>query len=269
VNQRLAAFRAAVEKVLPLVQSAATLNDPVPMPRAVTSLCRFLRQLTGATDAALLVRHVSAHDNPGAADVYQVYDAEGAPMEGDLVPFARSVAATAISFGQPCVMNDLAAAGTVELQPFERGRGSLLAAPLAAGPGVHAVLELFDRPGGFRDEDRRLASAGAEIGAELLRRDLTERQMRRTLFDAVEAALDVTRLTADGPAPQPEEALPAAVLDSLRHGLASDRTASVGADAALRLADAVRVLAERHGPPAVEHCIQLVESVRRLMDGMT
>src|SRR5438067_1479715 len=43
VNQRLAAFRAAVEKVLPLVQSAAALNDPVPLPRAAASLCRFLR----------------------------------------------------------------------------------------------------------------------------------------------------------------------------------------------------------------------------------
>src|SRR6187549_2808055 len=43
VNQRLAAFRAAVEKVLPLVQSTAALNDPVPLPRAVASLCRFLR----------------------------------------------------------------------------------------------------------------------------------------------------------------------------------------------------------------------------------
>src|SRR6516165_10994691 len=43
LNQRLAAFRSAVEKVLPLVQSAAALNDPVPLPRAVASLCRFLR----------------------------------------------------------------------------------------------------------------------------------------------------------------------------------------------------------------------------------
>ena len=30
-------------------------------------------------------------------------------------------------------------------------------------PLVQAVLELFDRPGGFRDEDRRLAAAAAEI----------------------------------------------------------------------------------------------------------
>ena len=93
----------------------------------------------------------------------------------NLVPFARSVAATALSFGEPCVMNDLAAAANVEPQPFERSRSALLAAPLAVGPGVQAVLELFDRPGGFRDEDRRLAAAAAEIGAELLRQALAER----------------------------------------------------------------------------------------------
>jgi hypothetical protein len=136
---------------------------------------------------------------------------------------------------------------------------------------VHAVLELFDRPGGFRDEDRRLAAAAAEIGSELLRRELAERQMHRTLFDAVEAALDVSRLApaADGLAPRAEEPLPAAVLESLRAGLATNRTAAVGADAALRLADAVRGLAERHGSPAVEHCIRLVQSIRELLDGMT
>ena len=87
----------------------------------------------------------------------------------------------------------------------------------------------------------------------------------------MEAALDVTRRApaADGPAARAEGPLPAAVLDSLREGLATDRTAAVGADAALRLAGAVRALAERHGPPAVEHCIRLVESVRALLDGMT
>src|SRR5687768_15440683 len=38
VNRTLAAFREAVEKVLPIVRSAAALNDPVPLPMAVKSL---------------------------------------------------------------------------------------------------------------------------------------------------------------------------------------------------------------------------------------
>ena len=55
------------------------------------------------------------------------------------------------------------AAGAFELQPFERGRRSVLAAALAVGPGAHVVLELFDKQGSaaaFTAEDRRLVSSG-------------------------------------------------------------------------------------------------------------
>src|SRR5262249_36464270 len=50
VHQTLVAFREAVEKVLPLVQSAAALNDPVPLPEAVRRLFQFLLRTTGARD---------------------------------------------------------------------------------------------------------------------------------------------------------------------------------------------------------------------------
>ena len=91
----------------------------------------------------------------------------------------------------------------MELQPFERQRKTILAAPLDVGNGVQAVLELFDRPGGFRDDDRRLAAAAGEIGAELLRQALADRQMQQALLDAVAAALDATQ-SAVG-ASRPEE----------------------------------------------------------------
>jgi hypothetical protein len=133
------------------------------------------------------------------------------------------------------------------------------------------VLELFDRPGGFRDDDRRLAAAAADIGAELLRQALAERAARRTLFDAVAAALAATQklAAADGPPPAADEPPPAAVLDRLREDLQAARSPAVGGDAALRLAEAVRELAVRHGSPAVEHCIRLVTSVRELLDGVS
>src|SRR4051812_38239703 len=172
LHRQLAAFRSAVEQVLPLVQSAAALNDPVPLPRAVAGLTRFLCQITGSKDGVLVVRHAGIAGSDGT---YRSYGADGEPLDVELVPFERSVAATALSFGEPCVMNELAAAATVEPQPFERGRASLLAAPLAVGSGVQAVLELFDRPGGFRDDARRFAAAAADIGAELLRQALAER----------------------------------------------------------------------------------------------
>src|SRR5437773_7648734 len=55
LHQSLVAFREAVEMVLPLVRSAAALNDPVPLPVAIGSLFRFLLRTTGARDGVLLV----------------------------------------------------------------------------------------------------------------------------------------------------------------------------------------------------------------------
>src|SRR4051794_10762788 len=151
LHRQLAAFRSAVEQVLPLVQSAATLNDPVPLPRAVAGVAGFFCRITGSKDGVLVVRHA---ESDGSGGTYRSYGADGEPLDVELVPFERSVAATALSFGEPCVMSDVAAAANVELQPFERGRSSLLAAPLAVGPGGQAVVELFDRPGGVPGDDR-------------------------------------------------------------------------------------------------------------------
>ena len=64
LHQRLVAFRSAVEKVLPLVQSAAALNDPVPLPDAVGNLFRFLLRTTGARDGVLIVRSYDAGRAP-------------------------------------------------------------------------------------------------------------------------------------------------------------------------------------------------------------
>ncbi len=276
LHQTLVAFRAAVEKVLPLVQSAAALNDPVPLPAAIGNLFRFLLRTTGARDGVLLVHSFDPGRDP--PEVFRAYAADGQLLEPPAVPFARSVAGSVVSLQEPGVMERLdqaAAAGSVELQPFERGRLSLLAAPLSIGPGLQAVLELFDKhgPGGpepFSDADRRLVSAAADFGTEMLRQALAERQTHRVLFDAVDAALGVSASMAESlrGEPRPEDPPPAAVLERLRAGLAGPDDA-VDADAALRLAEAVRVLAVRHGPRAVQHCIQQVESLRRLLDEAT
>ncbi|HWG45551.1 MAG TPA: response regulator [Gemmataceae bacterium] len=278
LHQGLVAFRSAVEKVLPLVQAAAALHDPVPLPAAVCNLFRFLLRTTGASEGVLLVRSYDADRQP--AEVCRAYDTNGQLLDVPLVPFARSVAGSAASMQKPCIMERLdqaASAGNLELQSFERGRRSLLAAPLSVAPGLQAVLELFDkqsgmeRDGGFTESDRRLASAAADFGTEMLRQALAERQMHLVLFDAVEAALGVSASmaeTLDGSSPRPEDPPPAAVLQRLREGLDAGAD-PMDAGATLRLAEAIRVLAVRHGPPAVAHCIQLVESLRQLLDEMT
>jgi two-component system, NtrC family, nitrogen regulation response regulator NtrX len=273
IHEGLAAFRSAVEKVLPLVQAAAALHDPLPLPDAVTHLFRFLLSATGARDGALLVRCYDPARDP--AEELRVYDVNGRRLDVPLAPFARSLAATATSLQEPCALRRPEDAAGVELQPFERGRSSLLAAPLSVGPNLQAVLELFDKEGGFGDADRRLAGSAAAFGAELLRHGLAERQTQRVLFDAVAAALDTSRSLSESlqgaAAARPEDPPPPAVLDRLREGLADSAAAAEGIDAAdtVRLAEAIRVLAVRHGPPALRHCLRLIEDVRALLDQAT
>jgi len=278
LHQQLAAFRAAIEKVLPLVQASAAMTDPVPLPAAVHNLFRFLLRTTGARDGVLLIRGYDPAREP--AEVCRVYDSDGRPVEGPLAPFARSVAGGAVGLGEPSVMlqpDRAAAGGAVELHPFEKGRRSLLAAPLAVALGLQAVLELFDKqtaagepdPAGFGDADRRLAAAAADFGADMLRQALAERQTQRVLFDAVEAALgasdSVAQSLAAGSA-RPEDPPPATVMERLKEGLSGGADAGMDAGETLRLAEAVRVLALRHGPAAVRHCTETVESLRRLLD---
>ena len=281
LHQELAAFRSAVDKVLPLVQASAAMNDPVPLPAAVHSLFRFLMRTTGARDGALLIRSYDPGRAP--AEVCRVYGADGRPIDGPLAPFARSVASGAVSLGEPSAMTQLdraAATGSIELHPFEKGLGSLLAAPLAVAPGLQAVLELFDKQSsagevdlaGFNDADRRLAGAAADFGAEMLRQALAERQTQRVLFDAVEAALgasDSVAASLRGAADRADDPPPAAVMERLKEGLQGNADAGVGGGETLRLAEAVRVLALRHGETAVRHCTEMVEGLRRLLDEAT
>ena len=277
----LIAFREAVEKVLPLVQAAAALNDPVPLPEAVRRLLGFLLRTTGARQGVLVVRSYDPQRQP--AEIYRVYDAAGEALAVELVPFARSVAGTVVSLQEPYVISQLdqiGAAGSLELQPFERSHQSLLAAPMAVAPSIQAVLELFDKQASgsgsaaaFTVEDQRLAAAAADFGAEILRQALAERQMHQVLFDAVDAALGASDSVAQSlrrtPSERRDEPAPAAVLDRLREGLSANATAAMDAEETLRLAEAVRVLAVRHGQVAVRHCIRLVESLRELLDSVT
>jgi ActR/RegA family two-component response regulator len=258
LNASLAKFREAVEKVLPLVRAAATLNDPVPLPAAVKSLVRFSLRTTGANNGVLIVH---------AATTY-AYDSEGKPLEIGAVPFGRTLAASALSLQEPSVMNDLASLprGSVSLFPFEEKRSSVLAIPIPAGAAAQVVLELFDKPA-FTDADRATGALVAEIGTELLRSAIAERQTSQMLVEAVEAALsasqDVSGVIA-GAAPPSEP--PPAVMQLLRSGIDAG---IVNADLGLDLVAAVRELAVRHGSDAVQHCVTMVRGLRTLLDGQS
>jgi ActR/RegA family two-component response regulator len=266
LNRRLAAFREAVEKVLPIVQTAAAFNDPVPLPAAVKSLLRFVVRGTRAADGVLFVRHTA----PDGADTTVAYGSDGGPLPTAAVPFARSLAASVIGFQEPVALNDFdpKALGPMDLHPFEANRSCILAAPIPVGAETVVVVELFDKAApGFTDDDRRLLASAAEVGADLLKQAVAERQTHRLLFDAVGAALEATAPLA-GPA-GPDAAPPPAVMARLREGLRADTNATADAGTTLRLVEAVRALAVRHGPGAVEHCTKVVTDLRALLDEIT
>jgi DNA-binding response OmpR family regulator len=273
LHQGLVSFRAAVEKVLPLVRSAAALTDPVPLTAAVQYLFQFLQRTTGAVDGVLLVQSYDAGRDP--PEELRAYDMAGELLAPPPVPFSRSIASGVVGLQEPAVLSEVRATeGSVDLQPFERSRRNLLAAPLNVGSGLRVVVELFDKPGAFSEADRQLAAAAADFGAGILRQALAERQSQRVLIDAVEAALGAgdavaKTLSGAGTPPRPEEPPPATVMDQLKRGLAGGGDSALDAGATLRLAEAVRVLALRYGPSAVEHCTRLVESVRTLLDEAT
>jgi ActR/RegA family two-component response regulator len=277
LHKSLVAFREAVATVLPLVRSAAALNDPVPLPVAIGSLFRFLVETTKASDGVLLVRHYDPARQP--AEICRAYGTDGKPLDVALAPFARSLAGTVTSLQEAYATDRLeqaATSGSVDLQPFERGRSSLLAAPLSVAPGVQVVLELFDKQSldgsGFTESDRALAAAAADFGAEMLRQALGEQQGQRMLTEAIEAALrasdSVAETIGSDVRAQPEQPAPA-MMEKLREGLRATPGSDLDADESLRLMAAVRELAVRHGPAAVRHCTRLVEGLRDLLDSVT
>ncbi len=267
LNRRLAAFREAVEKVLPIVQTSAAFNDPVPLPAAVKSLLRFVIRGTLAADGALIVRHTEADGTESTV----AYGSDGVALPTPLVPFGKSLAASVISFQEPIALNDFdpKALGPMELLPFEANRSCILAAPLRVAADTVVVVELFDKASpGFTEEDRRLIASAAEVGTDLLRQAIAERQTHQLLFDAVDAALQATAHLTDMPTAT-DTAPPLSVMARLKEGLGADSNATAPPETTLRLVEAVRSLAVRHGPSAVEHCVTVVNDLRKLLDEMT
>src|SRR5262249_39491339 len=123
----------------------------------------------------------------------------------------------------------------------------------------------------FTAADRALAAAAADFGAEMLRQALGEQQTHRVLLDAIGAALrasDGVAETLRSAVAERRDEPPAAVMEKVREGVRSTTGPNLDADESLRLMEAVRELAARHGPPAVRHCTRLVQGVRDLLDSV-
>src|SRR5262249_42603827 len=115
----------------------------------------------------------------------------------------------------------------------------------------------------FTDEDHRLVRAAADVGAELLRHALAQRQTRQGLFGAVAAALGASDSGAQSlrgsPAQRPGPPAPLAVPDPRREGpTAPPAAAAEGAGGG----GPGGVVARRAGPPAVKRRPRVVEDLR-------
>ena len=147
-------------------------------------------------------------------------------------------------------------AGSLELQPFERGRRSLLAAPLSMAPGLQVGAgavrqERPTEPAASPKPTASLAAAAADFGTEMLRQALAERQTHRVLFDAVaggpgrqrfDGAIAAT--AGQRPAGDPP---PAAVMAAPARRAGRRAPMRWTPTPRLRLAESIRVLAVRHG----------------------
>ena len=261
-NDSLARFRSSVEEILPLVQASATLNDPVPLPEAVHALLRFLCQVTGAKDGVLVIRRL---DDDG--DQIRAYDRAGKSLPLPRISFGRTIAASVASLQSACIMSEADFAdGTIERFPFEMERSTILAAPMPVGAGTHAIIELFDKPE-FTDADRQLVQSAIPIGVDLLRQAHADQQTHRVLFNAIEAALSASRAVSQSLDQELEQPPSANVMEQLKVGWDSD--SPINAEAGVKMLEAIRSLSQRHGDPAIQHCLAMVRSLRQTLDRIT
>jgi DNA-binding NarL/FixJ family response regulator len=279
LHARLVEFRATVEKILPLVRTTAAVHDPAPFTDRVRSFLRFVQGVTAASAGVLVVRsHVAQRQPP---ELVRVHNLDGGDVEVPLVPFADSLASAVLSMQGTCLLADLGQAATergVRLQAFEKQRRHLLAAALPVGPGVNAVLELFDKtaagrtPGPFTEADRQFVSAAVPFGTELLRQSVAESEAHRLLANALEGALEmsssITATLRSSPAestPPPGAPPPPLVLDRLRQGLKQSVLTGMANDQSLELAELIRELSVRHGPDVLQHALAMLRSVDQLL----
>jgi hypothetical protein len=272
LQRALLAFRESVEKVLPLVSTAATMNDPVPITESIRGLFSFLKRTTQASDGVLVVRSYDANRQP--AELCRVYDAAGAPLAVELVPFAQSLASAVVSMQDACALSDLdqqAGSLGVQLQSFEKKRRHVLAAPVTITPELTVVVELFDKQADqgltpFQEEDRRVVSAAAQFGAHMIRQALAERQMQGMLLEAMGAAVMASEQLAQSPS-SPDQPPPEPVLARLKQSIEDSALNVMDAPEAVRLAELLRELSVRHGSAATTFCIHMLEGVDRLLRG--
>lgn len=279
VRQALFAFRSEVERLLPLVSAAATLQDAPPAAEALAEMFRFLRESTGASAGMLTVRSYDPVRDP--PEICRYYDDSGRPLAIAPVPFAQSLGAAVVSLEGACMMDFKNRPSTdpgVILNDVERQHRHLLAVPLATTPDLTVVLELFDKTDSthrgiepFTEADRRMLESAARLAGYVVRHAVAERHLHRMLLDALSAAAKATERLQhgdeSGPISKNSGTVAEQVTERIRAGLQGATLKVLAPDETLRLAELISELSVRHGPAVGRFAIHLLEGVDRLLRG--
>lgn len=261
VREQLSRFQAAAEEALSYVQASGQAPGADAFAQTVRQALSFLKVVTQSGEAHLVWRVLRGSDSN---EHRRRFCATGESSDEPEPPFGQTLAAAALQGPGNCLLVDLAAAQSgwnLKLAPEERRHRQALALALRLDGEVTAIVELFDKPGGFTESEQKLLNAAAPWLADLLRLAASRQETQRLLLEALEAALAAGR-TVEGTAAEVSAELRASVTRSLE----SSALRGLESQDALALAEHLKMLGQRHGSSALRRALSIVNELRRMLD---
>ena len=280
--ERVRQFQQALEAIVPLVQTASDLSSGIAPSESLRALLQFAQDIFETQQGVLLVRHSKMETSSASSAVHaqgksnranvcdfslDLFDMEGRRMATANVPFAETLAATALAMQEVCVLanlKDMVPPG-VTLQPYELAHENVVVVPVPLEPPRAAVLEVFDTPLGRHElgtRERTLVRHFQALARAVLEQLLAERQLHAAVWRALQVALQAG--TASSPKSVTVAAQPA-VWARLQHAIQQPELLPENPRELVELAWQLRELLRRYGPPALQFCRQLLEQLEQLL----
>ncbi len=283
--ERVRQFQQALEAIVPLVQTASDLSSGIAPSESLRALLQFAQDIFETQQGVLLVRRnkieasnassdspaVHAQSKSDRTDVsdfsLDLFDMEGRRMATANVPFAETLAATALAMQEVCVLANLKemVPPGVTLQPYELAHENVVVVPVPLEPPRAAVLEVFDTPLGRRElgiRERTLVHHFQELARAVLEQLLAEQQLHAAVWRALQVALQAG--TASNPKSVTVAGQPAFWV-RLQQAIQQPELFPENPRELVELAWQLRELLRRYGSPALQFCRQLLEQLEQLL----